>query len=1028
MDPSQLAAEITNALTPYLPYLLTGGSKIAEGAATKLGEKFTKAGWDGASKLWAKLKPKVEAKSAALEAVQDVAKAPDDADAIAAFRQQLKKILVEDSTLANELQVWSVGGDLNTVNIGAWANVGAVAVGREIHQHIYPYPQAALEPRGDASLTEFYLRRLAYACATLPFGVLDKRFLELTRGSELKVSDVYIDLDVSAPASREETGFLKRTVQHETDIENPGAPDRVPILDALARPELDRVVLLGEMGSGKSTFVQYVAYALALIRQNVPHAQELLPENSPLLPLFPVRVVLRSAARAIPLRAAQGTAAMLWDALRTELVELFANESDGDAFLGELRQKLRREPALIFFDGLDEVPEADERRAHLVQAITAFAAGLANGSRVIVTARPYAYDDPAWKLPQFSALTLAPFSDEQVARFIARWYEAVRPAMQWDERTASGKAAELGDALAARTDLGDIATRPLLLTLMATLSTSGGTLPNDRFELYEEMVRLLLSRWQRAALVQKEDGTWETDPGISKTLSMDENAIRQALHRLAATVHERQRGETERRDEPADISRAEVLDAFEPLFGEDAHPKILLRYLNTRAGLLTSRKPNVYAFPHRSFQEYLAACDLKDRVGESDALCDVTRLDPRWWREVFLWGAGIKARGGPKNVIDLVNWLLPAEPDRTPNADDTDYRLAVLAGLALYELKTKPIGQPAYEIPLARVRQWLVALIEQNRFSARERVEAGDVLGKLDDPRRGVGARAGLPDLIWCEIPAGPFWMGSSKNQRDPHYDPEAYVAELGMFKMYDQLTRPYYIARYPITNAQFETFLQAPDGYANPHWWKGLAETDNQTAPPKYSGVYSLPNHPMINVTWYQAVAFTRWCTEQLRKSGAACLVWQPGTLGEHRLNWNEWQVRLPSEAEWEKAACWDGVKEAKRKYPWGPKFSTEHANTAESGIGATSAVGCFSTGVSPCGALDLSGNVWEWCLTGWTENFEGYDSTEDNTLQGAERRVVRGGSFDNASRGARCAYRVRVNSVDGLRYQGLRVVLAPA
>ncbi len=102
MDP-QLPAQLVQFLAPFLPYLVKGAKLAGQEAARKLGEKAGEQGFEQAKTLWEKLRPKVEAKSAALEAVQDAAERPDDEDALAALRLQLKKLLAEDQALAQEL-------------------------------------------------------------------------------------------------------------------------------------------------------------------------------------------------------------------------------------------------------------------------------------------------------------------------------------------------------------------------------------------------------------------------------------------------------------------------------------------------------------------------------------------------------------------------------------------------------------------------------------------------------------------------------------------------------------------------------------------------------------------------------------------------------------------------------------------------------------------------------------------------------------------------------------------------------------
>ena len=228
----------------------------------------------------------------------------------------------------------------------------------------------------------------------------------------------------------------------------------------------------------------------------------------------------------------------------------------------------------------------------------------------------------------------------------------------------------------------------------------------------------------------------------------------------------------------------------------------------------------------------------------------------------------------------------------------------------------------------------------------------------------GEGGMGQVYQETWVAIPEGPFLYGDENRSR-----------ELPAFA----------ISRYPVTNAQYEAFVN-DGGYDDARWWSSdwverTAEPDNALP-----DVFLLKNHPRVNVSWYEAEAFTRWLAD---KTGRA--------------------VGLPTEEEWEKAARGDDG----RSFPWEGDFDSSKCNSFEASIRSTTAVGLFPGGRSFYQVFDMSGNVWEWTRSMW--------SADDDP------RVLRGGSFVSDLVSVRAAARDGFNPGYRGSLIGFRVVVSP-
>jgi formylglycine-generating enzyme required for sulfatase activity len=164
----------------------------------------------------------------------------------------------------------------------------------------------------------------------------------------------------------------------------------------------------------------------------------------------------------------------------------------------------------------------------------------------------------------------------------------------------------------------------------------------------------------------------------------------------------------------------------------------------------------------------------------------------------------------------------------------------------------------------------------------------------------------------------------------------------------------------------------------------------------------FSNPSQPVVGVTWFEARAYCAWLEARWRSVDSGCR-----------------SVRLPTEAEWEKAAR----TPANGRYPWGKHWASECANTVEGHLLRTTPVGIYPGGATALGVHDLSGNVWEWTLSLYRPyRYQPGDGRNDPEAEG--QRVVRGGSWGGGRGDARCAYRGRVRPDDfggGLGFRGV-------
>lgn len=276
-----------------------------------------------------------------------------------------------------------------------------------------------------------------------------------------------------------------------------------------------------------------------------------------------------------------------------------------------------------------------------------------------------------------------------------------------------------------------------------------------------------------------------------------------------------------------------------------------------------------------------------------------------------------------------------------------------------------------------------------------------------------LGFAADLPKTVndgygdFLLVPAGAFKMGDNFGDGESRERP-----------VHTVYLDAYYIGKFEVTNGEWKKFLNDP-GYNDPKYWPDgrvvpMEQIPYWTQPQNHGGgTPGTDNYPVIGVNWDQAVAYCNWLSAKTGK-----------------------KYRLPTEAEWEKAARGTG----QRRYPWGNEIDLSYANVVgsqrmdtvrEVGFYDGSKRGDFQTknAASPYGAMDMAGNAMEWCSDWYSRTY--YSASPRRNPKGPEKgayRVLRGGSFFHEPQDARSYARSAAwPSFKAYRMVGFRPVREP-
>ncbi len=829
-----------------------------------------------------------------------------------------------------------------------------------------PVPQAAPAPVIDRDWRDTYFAHFRQLHGKIRILGYDERYgIDLERDQLQVTLSLQMGMERGLKPGRKSSDF--------------GTGDVVAALQSAITNQARGLILIGLPGSGKTTLLHdlFLRQAFGKLGGSL-----LLPNARELIPVLVQWKQLEPAWLQHPDGLAQFVSATLCKHEQSEAAVAVTAHGPSE-----------RPPILLLGDGIDELSDQKLREALLPWVTKQLEDRWPMPSFCVLSCRTTEHFDqqirahseqassgstPAW-LAKVAVAELQYLSKNQRADFVTKWFRAVGASQGRDPGQCQSQAQKLLESMAnleQRTDLSGDAVRkllgtPLLLSQLCQLHHSGKKLPEQRGILYEKCLGLLLEVWAQPR----------------RSLHLPETAALELLRHFAWKYLE-----AGNKALPKATLAATLAQLLPTLPGADLATTDVVELFTSHTGVLIPAEPDHFEFLHLSFAEWLAAYHAECERSESVL---VDRLGQESWREVIALALSRPAFA-PHFLREVVRrGLVAAHKDQLNRGlrellrlDPAAFREFDWTTVQTSEREALSEIWPTAQFPaLPAPSTWLPPSTSPRSPRVPLDPKPSPPTPTLTNlASRKEGDRWSLSvlghTLEFCWVPPGPFWMGSSKDKEHPCFDPEAWDDELEAHQVL--ISRGFWVARTPTTNALYRTFVSNCQ-------LRGARASDEDRSP-RFGGDLQ----PVVSISHDDMIFFTQW-------------------LNGLRVAPRGHSFDLPTEAEWERAAR--GTD--RRKFPWGEASPDQsRAIFSDNSGNQTAEVGTRLDGASPCGALDMAGNVWEWCLDPWVSSFAASKKPVPDPgavfhlgggSPGQAPRVFRGGSWDFGRGDLRCATRDR-------------------